>query len=173
MKQDCALECSAPLPTSRCRLVEPLIPRHGDITLQSLVTDWQTQAQRHALTTAPKMLLIQIARYRHTTAGPSKDERIIRFEEHISVELFTSAGMACEMVRYQITAVIQHQGESTNCGHYTSALMSPGEIWFSNDGISAVLSETIRDSPLMNEYLIFLSRYGEDAADERGSNHHL
>ena len=147
--------------------------RHGDIALQGLVTDWQMQAQRHALTNAPKMLLIQIARYRHTMVGPSKDQRVVRFGEHVSVPLFTSAGMACEMVQYQITAITQHQGESTTSGHCTAALMNSGEIWYTNDGISAVLSETMRDTTLMNGYLMFLSRHGEDAAGERGSNHRL
>ena len=131
------------------------VPLSHNVAVQSLVDDWHSQADVHALLTAPPCLVLQIGRF--SRQGVHKDPHPIAHSPTCSVPIF-SLGTGVTFSRYQLRSCVVHLGDSTDSGHYRSALYDAHNsvFFYTNDGQSAVKATKAQQREIStNTYLLF------------------
>ena len=128
------------------------------ISLQKLLIDWRCQAAVHAATSLPELAILQISRFR---PDGSKDHTPVKLSEAVYIPQFSTAGLATTSVRYVITAVIYHLGESLLRGHYRAALVEQGRLCHHTDDNVIPTPHRSSDTAVVeqNSYIYFLRKY--------------
>ncbi|CAE7466581.1 unnamed protein product [Symbiodinium sp. CCMP2592] len=108
--------------------------------LQDLISQWFAQEFRHALIEVPSLLILQIERCGdghkvHTPVAPS---------DCVQVPVFTE-GVAVRWHDFQVAALIEHQGETLDCGHYRAVLRMDSSWWHADDSSASVRVEFTLD----------------------------
>ncbi|CAE7384181.1 unnamed protein product [Symbiodinium natans] len=109
-------------------------------TLQTLVDAWASQAHPHALCELPEVLMLQINRFWDPAFPQHKNSQPVSAGCTVSLPHFLQPdSLQTSLARYQVRAILLHQGASNASGHYRALTLSPeGVAWLHDDGASAV-----------------------------------
>ncbi|OLQ04744.1 hypothetical protein AK812_SmicGene12129 [Symbiodinium microadriaticum] len=117
--------------TGRAPLLLP-VPE-GAFDLQDAIQAWHDRGYVHALTSAPQITLLQLARY----VQDHKNIAEAHVQDFIMMPVF-KVGLEIKWIRYQVVAAILHYGPTPQSGHYRSHLKLDDQWFLTDDGIEAV-----------------------------------
>ena len=106
------------------------IPQATPCTVQHVIDAWHDQSSRHAFSRPPRLLVLELKRYRMAGADFSKDRRPVRFAPSLRVPVFEASGaLASRPATYRLRASNIHLGATPGAGHYQTVLrcFSEGE----------------------------------------------
>ena len=92
------------------------IATHHD--LQSAVNAWHQQHYTHALSTPPKLLCLQLGRFRHEGRRTVKVRQRCSVPHRLQVPAFTGELLECHDLTYALCSGIAHIGDTATSGHY-------------------------------------------------------
>ena len=92
------------------------IATHHD--LQSALTAWHQQHYTHALSTPPKLLCLQLGRFRHEGRRTVKVRQRCSVPHRLQVPAFTGELLECHDLTYALCSGIAHIGDTATSGHY-------------------------------------------------------
>ena len=104
-----------------------LLPITGS-SLQALVDSWSQQASIQALTRHSGVVMLQLERYGILEGRPSKNSNAVPIQPGESVVLpvfATNHDTELSHMSFRVAYVIYHRGQSTQSGHYQTALCFP------------------------------------------------
>ena len=151
------------------RLHAPLImfPHPGDtLYLQRVIDQWHLQAAVHALVNPPHILCIQLQRFTGEGGHLTRHVRPLQDCHHIvHVPTFASESTTVvHPVRYEVTAIQLHFGQSPDTGHYRTVLQGQKKFghlqtWITDDNSSAKsATETFPEA----SYLLWMRQAEEE-----------
>ena len=113
------------------QLLSPLILEISGPTLQHCVFHWHIQNHLHALRRSPRLLFLQIKRFRRTEAGDDtvKDTTALHIKaaEVVRIPCFVNDVDASTVIEhYAVMGFIFHIGSTLKAGHYKAALSGQG-----------------------------------------------
>ena len=133
--------------------------------LQDTVRAWHQQHQLHALDSAPRVLVLQLPRFRQNSQGQYVKHGIpVNLHNPINIPVFRNAQtIDCEWRSYIVCAALVHLGQAMNAGHYRAALIQSGHagdvIWYTDDNRGAASVELTdvgtRDEISANCYVLY------------------
>ena len=128
------------------------------LSLQKLVVAWRNQAQRHALVTAPEVLVAQVGRFGDDGC---KLQFRIQSSRTVYIPSFTGSGLHTTSHAYTVEAIVFHLGPSRDSGHYRTALLQQGNLYrLTDDGsLPAAVQDTDVAVVEHNAYLYFLRKH--------------
>ena len=92
------------------------IATHHD--LQSAVNAWHQQHYTHALSTPPKLLCLQLGRFRHEGRRTVKVRQRCSVPHRLQVPAFTGELLESHDLTYALCSGIAHIGDTATSGHY-------------------------------------------------------
>ena len=92
------------------------IAAHHD--LQSALNAWHQQHYTHALSTPPKLLCLQLGRFRHEGRRTVKVRQRCSVPHRLQVPAFTGELLECTDLTYALCSGIAHIGDTATSGHY-------------------------------------------------------
>ena len=101
--------------------------------LEGLIARWHRQDSTRALVDVPEVLVLQLARYR---AGRKLHNRVV-IPRLVRVPVFTD-GMQTRWALFRLMAVVEHIGNSLDCGHYRAVLRIGTQWWHTDDSCAAI-----------------------------------
>ena len=114
------------------------ITAHND--LQSALDAWHQQHYTHALSTPPKLLCLQMGRFRHEGRRTVKVRHRCSVPSRLQVPVFAGELLECTTSTYALCSGIAHIGDTATSGHYRAmCIHSP-----SGQGRSEDSSPTLR-----------------------------
>ena len=141
----------------------------ADLHLQQSVEGWSAQATaRYAMCDAPRILCLQLLRFRQQGEAVCKDSREMQGLQGV-VHLPRYAGadtLSTTLIPYQVAAVQHHYGETPVTGHYRTKLygqklFAPDRCWLTDDASCAQLTHPSTHSDAA--CLIWLCQVDSDA----------
>ena len=112
---------------------------------------------RKVPTTAPKNLLFNLKRYFYDNGAYRKTTTRIKLPDNYNFEVENMVG-GVTIVPYKLTAVIVHEGQRVDQGHYT-CFVKIGDNWIKcNDGEIQQLDMRCKYFIEMNSYIVLYSR---------------
>ena len=153
--------------TGRAPLLLP-VPE-GAFDLQDAIQAWHDRGYVHALTSAPQITLLQLARY----VQDHKNIAEAHVQDFIMMPVF-KVGLEIKWIRYQVVAAILHYGPTPQSGHYRSHLKLDDQWFLTDDGIEAV-PQPILQEHRRNVYAVWIKQVEEGApgcskAQQHGSS---
>ena len=129
----------------------------GCCSLQALFIQWRNQAMRHALTSDPSVLCVQICRF---DSQGSKLRFPVSFSAAVYIPVFAGDTLVTRSTRYLLHSVVYHLGESKHSGHYRCGFLTQGRLSHTTDDnrIARPASESDVREVSENAYLIFVHR---------------
>ena len=141
--------------TGRAPLLLP-VPE-GAFDLQDAVQAWHDRGYVHALTSAPTITLLQLARY----VEGRKNIAEAHMQDFLMMPVF-DVGLEIKWIRYQVVAAILHHGPTPHSGHYRSHLKLDEQWFLTDDGIVAV-PQPILQEHRRNVYAVWIKQIEEGA----------
>ena len=92
------------------------IAAHHD--LQSALNAWHQQHYTHALSTPPKLLCLQLGRFRHEGRRTVKVRQRCSVPHRLQVPAFDGELLECTDLTYALCSGIAHIGDTATSGHY-------------------------------------------------------
>ena len=86
--------------------------------LQSALNAWHLQQYIHALTNSPKLLCLQLGRFRHEGSRTVKVRHRCYVPKRLQVPLFVNDSLECTTQEYVLCSGIVHVGDTATSGHY-------------------------------------------------------
>lgn len=87
-------------------------------------------SKRYSIRQAPNVLTIILKRFQDRNR---KNNARIQFTEQLDITKYLAAGNPTKNVTYELSAVVCHEGSSTNSGHYYAVVRSPDGNWTTKD----------------------------------------
>ena len=136
------------------------IPDQPHTVQDCVVNHFRGQAAPVALTSAAPVICLQLKRFRFQEYARKDTQAIIWVERELEVPIWhENQGLGTRNVRYQITAIAVHQGDTPQSGHYQTCLIDNSHEYLTNDNIAAKqLRHTDRHMVNCNSYLLFCAR---------------
>ena len=148
----------------------PIVLEAGaDLHLQQSVEGWSAQATaRYAMCDAPKVLCLQLMRFRQQGETVHKDSRGLQgLRGVVHMPRYTGANtLSTALVPYQVAAVQHHYGATPETGHYRTKLygqklFAPDRCWLTDDASCA--QPTHPNAHSDTAYIIWLCQVDSDA----------
>ena len=99
------------------------IAAHQD--LQSALYAWHQQHYTHALSTPPKLLCLQLGRFRHEGRRTVKVRSQCNVPNRLQVPAFVGDRLECTLLTYALCGGIVHIGDTATSGHYRAMCVHP------------------------------------------------
>ena len=121
-----------------------------------------------ALRRPPRLLLIQLSRFRFEEGRVIKVRSPVQIDHHIRVPTWSSAeeaSLEIESTTYRVAAVVKHHGIDANSGHYTAWLLdaSGSHAWHCDDSVRPrlVTMEEMLGAVVLDACLVYLIAIGD------------
>ena len=138
------------------------IPDQPHTVQDCVVNHFRGQAAPVALTSAAPVICLQLKRFRFQEYARKDTQAIVWVERELEVPIWHEhQGLGTRNVRYQITAIAVHQGDTPQSGHYQyqTCLIDGSHEYLTNDNIAAKqLRQYDRRMVNCNSYLLFCAR---------------
>jgi ubiquitin C-terminal hydrolase len=118
----------------------------------------------------PEILTVQLKRFSVNpfTGQTGKVSRPVAFSEYLNLKQWTS-GISQDSIMYRLYAVIVHEGNSCNSGHYHAFVRNSNDIWYSmND--SSVHQVGLETVLRQRAYILFYQKQHQNPKNSEPKN---
>ena len=136
------------------------VPDQPHTVQDCVINHFRGQAAPVALTSAAPVICLQLKRFGFQEYVRKDTQAVVWVERELEVPIWHEhQGLGTRNVRYQITAIAVHQGDTPQSGHYQACLIDNSHEYLTNDNIAAKqLRQCDRHMVNCNSYLLFCAR---------------
>ena len=137
-----------------------VIPEQPRTVQDCVINHFRGQAALVALTSAAPVICLQLKRFGFQGCAQKDTQAIEWVERELEVPIWhENLGLSTRDVRYQITAIAVHRGDTPQSGHYQTCLIDSSHEYLTDDNVAAKqLRQCDRQMVNRNSYLLFCAR---------------